>query len=159
MAIDKLKTVFSTGAWLNKVNTFYDKINEIIDYLSGTGASGSGSYKKYVATLTQTATNAPTPVILENTLGNVVWSYDSVGWYYGTLTGAFTTASKVVVLLTRQFYIRETGGLIVTYEVIANRNDADSIYVSTAKYDAIAVGNTLSNDVLVDTGIEIRVYN
>lgn len=159
MAIDKLKTVFVTGAWLPKIKTFYDKINEIIDYLNGTGSTGSGSYKKYVATLNQTGTNAPVPTILENTLGNIVWSYDSVGWYYGTLAGAFTTASKVVIFLSRQYFIRETGGIIVTHEVIADRNDADSIFVATAEYDAIAGGNVLANAVLVNTIIEIRVYN
>lgn len=159
MAIQKLKTVFSTGAWLNKVKTFYDKINEIIDHINGTGPSGSGSYKKYVATLNQTGINAPVATILDNTLGNITWSYDSVGWYYGTLTGAFTTASKVVILLSRQYFIRETGGVIITHEVIADRNDADSIFVATAEYDAIAGGNVLANAVLVNTGIEIRVYN
>ena len=97
--------------------------------------------------------------ILENTLGNIVWSYDSVGWYYGTLTGAFTTASNVVIFLNRQYFIRETGGVIITHEVIADRNDADSIFVATAEYDAIAGGNVLANAVLVNTGIEIRVYN
>lgn len=159
MAIDKLKTVFVTGAWLHKVKTFYEKINEIIDYLNGTGTTGSGSYKKYVATLNQTGTNAPVPTILENTLGNITWSYDSVGWYYGTLTNAFSTASKVVILISRQFFIRETGGVIITYEVIADRYDANSVFVGSAKYDGVASGNVLDNGVLVNTGIEIRVYN
>jgi hypothetical protein len=158
MSIDKLKTVFTTGAWLTKVKTFYDKINEIIDYLNGTGSVGSGSYKKYVATLNQTGANAPTATILENTLGNLVWSYDSVGWYYGTLTGVFTSG-RTVVLLSRQFFIRETGGVVITYEVISDRYNNDSIFVGTAAYDGISSGNVAANAVLVNTGIEIRVYN
>lgn len=160
MAIAKLKTVFSTGAWINNVKAFFTKINEIIDYLNGNGATGSGSYKKYVATLEQTGTNPPVATVLENTLdGNITWTYDSVGWYYGTLTGAFPTASKVVVIVGNQYFVRETGGLIITKEVIADRYDADSIFVGTAEYDAVSAGNILMNGVLNNAPIEIRVYN
>lgn len=31
MAIDKLRTVFSTGAWLNNVKVYFTKINEIVN--------------------------------------------------------------------------------------------------------------------------------
>ena len=47
-------------------------------------------YKKYVALMTQTGTAAPTVVVLENTIGDIVWTRDSTGIYEGTLTGAFT---------------------------------------------------------------------
>jgi hypothetical protein len=47
-------------------------------------------YKKYVALMTQTGTAAPTVVVLENTIGDIVWTRDSAGIYEGTLTGAFT---------------------------------------------------------------------
>ena len=34
MAIDKLRTVFSTGAWLNNVKVYFTKINEIVNYIN-----------------------------------------------------------------------------------------------------------------------------
>lgn len=49
------------------------------------------SYKVYTALISQSGTDAPTAIVLENTLGNVVWTRVSEGIYIGTLTGAFTT--------------------------------------------------------------------
>jgi hypothetical protein len=59
-------------------------------------------YKKYVALMTQTGTAAPTVVVLENTIGDIVWTRDSTGIYEGTLTGAFTldkTSAMMSVVL------------------------------------------------------------
>jgi hypothetical protein len=47
-------------------------------------------YKKYIALMTQTGTAAPTVIVLENSIGDIVWTRDSTGIYEGTLTGAFT---------------------------------------------------------------------
>ena len=49
----------------------------------------NGGAKVYRALLSQTGTNAPVATVLENTLGNIVWTRDSAGTYFGTLTGAF----------------------------------------------------------------------
>jgi len=47
--------------------------------------------KVYVALLTQSGTDAPVATVLKNTLGGtVVWTYDAVGQYNGTLANAFT---------------------------------------------------------------------
>jgi len=46
--------------------------------------------KVYKALLTQTGTAAPTAVVLENTLGDIVWTRDGIGQYLGTLSSAFT---------------------------------------------------------------------
>ena len=59
-------------------------------------------YKKYVALMTQTGSAAPTVVVLENTIGDIVWTRDSAGIYEGTLTGAFTldkTSAMMSVVL------------------------------------------------------------
>lgn len=46
--------------------------------------------KVYRALLTQTGTDNPTAIVLENTLGGtVVWTYNLEGNYRGTLTNAF----------------------------------------------------------------------
>jgi hypothetical protein len=47
-------------------------------------------YKKYIALISQTGSAAPTVVVLENSIGDIVWTRDSTGIYEGTLTGAFT---------------------------------------------------------------------
>lgn len=52
-------------------------------------------FKIWRGLLTQTGTNAPTAVEIENSLGGViVWSRVSAGFYYGTLNGAFP-ATKI----------------------------------------------------------------
>lgn len=104
-------------------------------------------YKKYVVNLDQSGTSAPTPTVLENTLGGaVVWSYDGVGNFAATSAGAFPTKSKVIILLG-QTYTTQTDENTYAYW-----GDANTIYVET-------VANNLSaNGVLNNSSIEIRVY-
>jgi hypothetical protein len=46
--------------------------------------------KKWIGWVSQSGTNPPTAIVLLNELGgDIVWSYDVVGNYHGTLTGAF----------------------------------------------------------------------
>lgn len=149
MAIDKLKTVFTTGAWLTNVKTFYKKINEIIDYLNGTGTTGSGSYKKYVAIVNQVDTGIPTDIVLENTLGGtVVWSYLGVGEYLATLTGAFTENKTVI------FTSFSTLAFVTPSWIYTQRVSDDSIYFVT-----IDNATNNANNILKSVCVEIRVYN
>lgn len=54
--------------------------------------------KKYTALISQSGTSAPTVTVLENALGGtVVWTRNSTGVYWGTLSGAFT-ASKTACI-------------------------------------------------------------
>lgn len=46
-------------------------------------------YKVYTALLTQVGGNAPVATIIENTIGNIVWSRNNTGMYYATLLNAF----------------------------------------------------------------------
>lgn len=116
-------------------------------------------YKTYVATLTQSGTNAPVASVLENTLGGtVVWTRDSQGHYTATLAGAFTE--------NKTFCPPTSGGvsLVGLFGSIPN----DSSY--TAGWDSV---NTVTLRVFDNTGnnidlntsvgpnpifIEIRVY-
>lgn len=53
-------------------------------------------YKVYRALLTQSGTDAPVATVLENTLGNIVWTrIDNVTWN-ATLAGAFPVNKTVV---------------------------------------------------------------
>lgn len=66
---------------LSFIKTAIRKINEIINYINGN--SGEGSYKKYVAIITQSGTSAPIADVKYNTLGyNITFTYNGVGSYY-----------------------------------------------------------------------------
>lgn len=57
------------------------------------GGGGGSSYLVYTALLSQSGTDAPTVTVLENTLGGtVVWTWEDVGFFRGTLTSAFPSA-------------------------------------------------------------------
>jgi len=144
MSIQKLKTVFSTGAWLNKVKTFYDKINEIIDYLNGTGPSGSGSYKKYEALLSQQALQDPTvsSLLNNNTGQTLTWVYTDVGQY--TAVGDFPDITKCALI----------PGTSPGASHIASLFTTSSVTIFTFDTAGLA-----ANEVLSNTFIEIRIYN
>jgi hypothetical protein len=52
------------------------------------------AYLKYVGNLFQTGTDAPDVTVLENTIGNIVWTRLGVGLYKGELAGAFPDVYK-----------------------------------------------------------------
>jgi len=54
-----------------------------------TGPGSSVSYKVYTALLTQTGQDAPVAIVLENTIGTIVWTRNSAGSYTGTLNNSF----------------------------------------------------------------------
>jgi hypothetical protein len=104
------------------------------------------TYKKYIALITQTSTNAPTVIELENTIGPIIWTRSAVGIYNGTLTGAFT-ADKTYATLSQ----------VVENAIVLIRPKTTSLIEITttnlhsptaAKHDAHLTKNT----------IEIRVY-
>lgn len=103
-------------------------------------------YKSYVALLTQTSTNAPIPIVLENTIGAIVWSYDSTGSYVGTLTSAFT-ADKTFVICNST-----NGTADDLVQAVTPFGNTDDILVYSWNT------GTLANGILVNTPIEIRVY-
>lgn len=76
------------------LNDVIDAVNtEIADVVSDV-TNITPSYKIYRALLTQVGTAAPTAVVLENTVGTIVWTRVANGSYRGTLAGAFL-ADKV----------------------------------------------------------------
>jgi len=99
-----------------------------------------GNYKKYVALLSQSGTNAPTATVLENTLGGtVVWTRNSTGLYTGTLAGVFT-ANKTWTSITSTATGTVTGAVSTS---------VDTVTVATSSLDSA----------LTNSAIEIRVYN
>lgn len=116
------------------------------DWTSSGG--GSSSYLVYTALLNQTGTNAPVATVLENTLGGtVVWSYSSVGAYFGTLNGAFPSGKCFFSIISDN----------INNIYTANRGSDNVIAVNTGTNDAPSLFIPL-NDLLVDASFEVRVY-
>ena len=113
--------------------------------------NGGRPYKVYTALLSQKLTAAPSAVVLENTLGGaIVWSYDDVGTYIGTLNGMFLE-NKTFYLIENT--IVDTGEGYETNICFITRISNNEILIYTN--DAVGLNNSL----LDDTPVEIRVYN
>ena len=112
------------------------------------GGGATLPYKSYVAFLNQTGTSAPTQTIVYNDLGgNIVWTYFAEGVYTGTLSGKFTE--------NKTFCIVASGydDVLNQYTLGLSRKNSNSVDLYTA------VLGSLSNGVLTNKLIEIRVYN
>lgn len=108
-------------------------------------------YKVYTALLTQTNTNPPTAIVLENTIGSIVWNYISTGNYSANLIGAFPR-NKTFVLIQNT-----TDDANNNTTNIGWGSTKDYIQVITAAWDGTSYTDT--NSILNYTPIEIRVYN
>lgn len=105
------------------------------------------NYKVYTALLTQEGTNPPTAVVLENTIGNIVWTYYNTGQYFVNLNGAFPEL-KTALFITDTTYNTPSNAYILT------NGSGDRVVVETYN----AANTALSNDILGYTTVEIRVY-
>lgn len=109
----------------------------------------TGTYKKYVALLTQSGTAAPTAVILENTLGGTpIFTRGGAGDYTITLTGVF--------LATKTFFIRPPAGGDTWINL--GRNDNNSMFLAVYTGGLPGGAGVGTDGVLDNTPIEIRVY-
>ena len=144
----------SAGVWFKATATTpttWTNSTAVVSYTSKSVTpqqlSGGGA-KRFLCLATQTGTNAPTMDILVNDLGGTpVWSYDSVGYYYLTLTGAF--AGRRVVRIGNEF---SSDDYAVSFP---SDNTDNQINVFTAALNDIGVGK---NGVLESTSIEILIY-
>lgn len=150
MKIEKLKSKFFTGAWLTDVKQYFSKINEIIDSLN----SNSVNYKIYRALVKQEETDAPTAIILENTLGGVpIFARDGIGGYTITLPGAFTN-NKTFFRCTG---VTGQGGSFLT-DII----DLNSLRLYTFEFFNDGVGGYSyeeNDNLLYNSPLEIIVYD
>jgi hypothetical protein len=108
--------------------------------------SSSNTYKIYSALLNQTGTNNPVDTVLENTLGNIVWTRGGVGYYIATLSGSFTT-NKTTVLFGNPLYS------LPPIDIISNLGSINSVDIN------VISNGVLTDSLLSNTFIEIRVYN
>ena len=114
-----------------------------------------GTYKEYVATVTQTGTAAPVATVLNNTLGGtLVWTRSTTGTYLATLTGAFPTASKVVIIPSfTSSNLAPAGSIALTSAV---RDTANRLKFITATMDN-AGARTVADSAL-SISLLVRVY-
>ena len=108
-----------------------------------------GNVKRYVANFTQTGTSAPTVDILENTIGNIVWTRFVAGNYKGTLTGAFPSANKVACGGQSTSYGSAGNSIVIPYWLNANVIQVDS--------GALATGLS-GDDLMTSCLVTIEVY-
>jgi hypothetical protein len=102
-------------------------------------------YKVYTALLTQTDTNPPVATVLENTIGNIVWSRSNTGIYEATLNDAYTLDKTHCLCGTLR--VSSNVGLIF---IQFNENSVRLI---------VSVNGFISDNLLNNFSIEIRVYN
>jgi hypothetical protein len=118
--------------------------------LIGDGGSSTPSYKVYTALLTQTGTDAPVATVLENTLGEITYSYAGVGKYSIISSGLFLTNKTVVFF--GDIVNNASGGLLIT------TIQGEDVNSNTLPFYT-NVDGTDTNSALLKTPIEIRVYN
>jgi len=111
-------------------------------------------YKVYTALLSQTNTDDPIPTIFENTLGNIVWTYEGNGMSVkglckGTLLGAFTEEKTFVSITT---FANSTPSKHKT--TVLKFDSEDYVEYNTMGPDIGFIGEDG-----VSILIEIRVYN
>lgn len=107
-------------------------------------------YKVYTALLTQTGTSAPVATVLENTLGGtVVWTRVSSGYYVATLTGAFIE-NKTFILMGSNININDVDSATL---------NTDSLNIDSFTLATLDTNTQAFDEILLNTSIEIRVYN
>lgn len=116
-------------------------------------------YSVYTALLTQTGTNAPVATVLQNTIGNIVWTYASVGSYNATLTNAFPSGKLYLYVssdasynIGPQLYQSLTRDLIRVTDSIINLSQTELVFTSGVFTSAGSVNG------FTNISIEIRVY-
>ena len=103
-------------------------------------------YRSYTALLTQAGVDAPTAIVLENTLGNVTFTYQTPGQYQAVLLNSFPELKTYLYI---QPATTPDEGSITTYY-----SNIDSIQITTLNGSLVEIDGKLYN-----TSIEIRVYN
>jgi hypothetical protein len=129
---------------LNRISKAEQRIVDLYKKLTGANTS---NYKVYTALLTQSGTDVPVATVLENTLGNVSFSYTQPGLYRANSAGLFIS-NKTAVFLTSQ---PVGGGFGVVSGAFISTESA--IILATQTSNGGINGN------LNRTTIEIRVYN
>jgi len=126
----------------------FNNNNQTIDFPAETGTLALSRYTSYVATLTQSGTNAPVATVLENTTGQTItWAYGLDGYYIGSYSSTFDPQKTIVLTGSSPYFYQG----IVVGAAVGSTNDI--IILSTKNGSSNYV-----NGALLNTAIEIRIY-
>jgi len=126
-------------------DTKYPSVKAVKTYVDAN--AGVLPYKVYRGLISQTSTGAPTVIVLENTIGAIVWTRLNTGYYKGTLVNAFT-ANKTFHNINHRNFLEDVG-------FYTENDSVNEIFV----YCVNSVGTTAYDGYLSKTPIEIMVYN
>jgi hypothetical protein len=107
--------------------------------------NGVRPYKVYTALLNQAGTNAPVATIMENQIGNIIWSYEGTGLYLGS-NALLNTSNSVVFPFSGITIVTSTSQTII----MAINNGFVEIQTQ--------VNDEGTDNILQNFAIEIRVY-
>lgn len=114
------------------------------------GGGGGGGYLSYVALLSQADVNAPTAVVLENTLGvTITFGYIGPGDYTLNASSPVFLAAKTFLLIGNV----NDGDVLNTHPAWIGRITNSQLTIGTFE-----TSHTPSDALLNSTSIEIRVY-
>lgn len=103
------------------------------------------TYKVYTALLSQIGTDDPVATVLENTIGDIVWTRIGVGNFRGTLASAFTLNKTIAF---PEADIQQTPNMsVLTFGTI----DENTVVIQSL--NNLIIGDEFAG------WIEIRVYN
>ena len=145
---------FSLNELINKISTSrYWNLPKMLAEALRRLIPQEPKYKVYTALLTQSGTDAPVATVLENTLGETIsFSYVTPGYYSINTTGEFpqnkTTFSIKNVISSAQVSSETYIGIF-----------SDSLNINTIDFTTLDNNNISFNNILLNTPIEIRVYN
>jgi hypothetical protein len=133
----------NVGAPNNNIGTYF--------VATGTTPANWGDVPEGAGVLSYN-TGAPVATVLENTIGNVWFSYFEIGFYYCNSNGLFTSNKTFGQGTSRT---AEDGSGFHVFTVLPNTVTEDLVDLySTNPIEAIG-----TNDSFYNTPIEIRVYN
>jgi len=135
--------------YLNRsLETFADALSPYITVENGL------PYKVYTAKLTQNGTNDPTVTVLQNTLGfNFTFSRSNIGRY---------TTNQVLVDAPKTTITCSIGGVpspTIPVTIFANLANAGAKYYFNIETYVNGVAPNLTDGILQNSVLEIRVYN
>jgi len=126
----------NVGAPNNNVGTYF--------IATGTTPNSWGEAEGLGDTLVTYDLGAPTATVLENTIGNVWFTYGGVGQYFANSSGLFT--------INKTFFV--SGFTSQTFLLSTNIDDNQ---IGLSAFDTLSA--SFDNNLLYNTPIEIRIYN
>lgn len=109
------------------------------------------NYKVFTALLTQSGTEAPVATVLDNTIGNIWFTYDSVGNYFVNSDGLFIENKSWTPTI---LIFNDTAGIRDGEICEIRRENSNQYNILTFDQSGTNINNQLNN-----TPIEIRIYN